>query len=338
VNAPAVSVVMPVYNGEKYLRESIDSILNQTYTDYEFIIVNDGSNDKTEEIILSYNDNRIRYIKNEKNLQIVKSLNRGIELAKGRYIARMDADDISLPRRFEKQITFMENNLEIGVCGTWLKTIGEKEEVWKLPVIHEEIAMQMFFSSSIMHPTVFLRTAILKKLTHIYSDDFNKAEDYELWTRLLVKTKFANYPKVLLKYRLYPEHGTRATYINQQKDLSNTIRKKQLEDKGISFNEEELSIHNRISTYTYEYTEDFVNKSVIWLRKLMKKFHTRKEKRILLLKIYEVISIQTERNLFISNWRFLGIARQREIKLQIKLFLKNIKRQTIKLLLNNKNK
>jgi len=118
VNAPAVSVVMPVYNGEKYLRESIDSILNQTYTDYEFIIVNDGSNDKTEEIILSYNDNRIRYIKNEKNLQIVKSLNRGIELAKGRYIARMDADDISLPRRFEKQITFMENNLEIGVCGT----------------------------------------------------------------------------------------------------------------------------------------------------------------------------------------------------------------------------
>ena len=228
VNAPAVSVVMPVYNGEKYLRESIDSILNQTYTDYEFIIVNDGSNDKTEEIILSYNDNRIRYIKNEKNLQIVKSLNRGIELAKGRYIARMDADDISLPRRFEKQITFMENNLEIGVCGTWLKTIGEKEEVWKLPVIHEEIAMQMFFFIDNASYSVS-QDSHIKKLTHIYSDDFNKAEDYELWTRLLVKTKFANYPKVLLKYRLYPEHGTRATYINQQKtyriQFEKTIRR-----------------------------------------------------------------------------------------------------------------
>ena len=110
MSKPLVSVLMAVYNGEKYLLEAIESILNQTYTNFEFLIINDGSTDSTEEIILSYSDQRIRYIKNEQNLKLIASLNKGLDLAKGKYIARMDADDISLPDRLEKQVNFLERN------------------------------------------------------------------------------------------------------------------------------------------------------------------------------------------------------------------------------------
>ena len=109
-NLPLITVLMPVYNGEKYLQQAIESILKQTFTDFEFLIINDGSTDNSENIILSYDDSRIRYIKNEENLRLIRTLNKGIELAKGKYIARMDCDDISLPYRFEKQLKEFQNN------------------------------------------------------------------------------------------------------------------------------------------------------------------------------------------------------------------------------------
>ena len=115
---PLISVILPAYNAERFLEEAIDSILAQTYKNFELIVLNDGSTDRTEEIILSYNDPRIRYIKNESNLKLIKTLNKGIALARGKYIARMDADDISLPTRFEKEIEFMEIHPDIGVCSS----------------------------------------------------------------------------------------------------------------------------------------------------------------------------------------------------------------------------
>ena len=157
MNMPMISVIMPVYNGEKYLCEAIDSILNQTYTDFEFIILNDGSTDKTEEIILSYDDPRIVYVKNETNLQIVKTLNKGIALAKGKYIARMDADDISLPERFEKQLKFMEQYPSIDVCGTWMRIIDKPKQVWTYPEKHEEIKAQLLFNTPLSHPTLIIK-------------------------------------------------------------------------------------------------------------------------------------------------------------------------------------
>jgi len=200
---PIISVVMPVYNGEKYLREAIDSILTQTYTDFEFIILNDGSIDSTEEIILSYDDSRIVYVKNEKNLQIVKTLNKGIDLAKGEYIARMDADDISLPERFEKQMEFMEKNPDIDVCGTWYKTFGKNEYLHKLPVEHEQIKADLLFYCPLAHPTIMMKRSIFD--TYEYPDNFPKAEDYALWTKLVEYYKFSNIPICLLHYRLHSD-------------------------------------------------------------------------------------------------------------------------------------
>lgn len=116
---------MPVYNAEKFLKPAIESILNQTFSDFELIIIDDNSNDKTADIIKSYNDNRIKHIVNPNRIGFTNSLNQGLKIAQGDYIARMDADDISDPERFSKEIEFLENNPDIGVCGSWMKIIDE---------------------------------------------------------------------------------------------------------------------------------------------------------------------------------------------------------------------
>ena len=128
IKTPKITVLMPVYNGEKYLKESIESILKQTFRDFEFLIINDTSTDESEKIIRSFKDSRIKLIKNEKNIGLTKSLNKGLDLAKGEYMARMDADDISLPKRLEIQVAFMDKNPKIGVIGAWAKVIGESNK------------------------------------------------------------------------------------------------------------------------------------------------------------------------------------------------------------------
>lgn len=243
---PIISVVMPVYNGEKYLREAIDSILNQTYNNFEFIILNDGSTDKTEEIILSYDDTRIVYVKNEENLQIVKTLNKGVSLAKGKYIARMDADDVSQPDRFKKQIQFMEHNPDVGVCGTWVKTFGDIETNWDYPTEYKELYISLMFYTPIAHSTVFIRKDILKKYS--YKQSYNKAEDYKIWVDISKKIKIVNIPFYLLRYRL---HSSQTGVVNNQHqmNITNKIRKEVLFDFGLSYDEQEFNTHVAIAHY-----------------------------------------------------------------------------------------
>jgi glycosyltransferase involved in cell wall biosynthesis len=235
MSAPLVSVVMPVYNGEKYLNEAIDSILNQTFTDFEFIILNDGSTDHSEEIILAYDDARIRYVKNETNLQIVKTLNKGVALAKGQYIARMDADDISLPERLECQVRLMEESPEIDVCGTWIKTFGAQETLWKYPVTHQEIKSRLLFKSPMAHPSVIFRRSLFDKYS--YSEGFNKAEDYYLWAQLMDDKELYNLPSPLVMYRLHLSQTDRTIQI----DMANKVRKVVLDKIGCNLGNEELN-------------------------------------------------------------------------------------------------
>ncbi|MGE4511452.1 MAG: glycosyltransferase family 2 protein [Sulfurimonadaceae bacterium] len=262
MNTPMISVVMPVYNGEKYLHEAIKSILRQTYSNFEFIILNDGSTDKTEEIILSYDDLRIRYIKNETNLQIVETLNKGISLAKGKYIARMDADDISLPNRFEKQIHLMEQNPDIGVCGSWVEAFcTSKTSTWAYPVTSQNIKIALMFYCPFAHPSIVMRKKIFTQ--YHYQKEFQKAEDYYLWTQIKQKFNYANIPEVLLKYRLH-EQQTSNTSNAEQLSLSNQIRLQELHKFGIHPTNEEYYIHEAISRYKYS----DLQKSERWLRKL----------------------------------------------------------------------
>lgn len=200
---------MPAYNASQYLKQAIDSILAQTYTNFEFIIINDGSTDSTESIILSYKDNRIRYFSNPSNLGIVETLNKGIELAKGKYLARMDADDIALPERFVKQFHLMENNPEIAVCGSQAFLINEsgiKTEQPTFPTAHDEIKPLLLFYNTFIHPTTFFKTEVIKK--YKYHPDYHFAEDYYLLAQIASRYTVANHPEQLLLYRVHEQNTT----------------------------------------------------------------------------------------------------------------------------------
>jgi glycosyltransferase involved in cell wall biosynthesis len=226
---PKVTVLMPVYNGEKYLREAIDSILNQTFTNFEFLIIDDGSTDKSLKIINSYQDHRIRLVQNFTNKGIAHSLNSGIDIARGEYIARMDCDDISLSERLEKQINYLEKNLEIGILGTpciLFTNIDKNDRLYPVPITDLEIRWTILLSNPFAHPSIVMRHSILSKNKLKYNTDINAnfVEDYELWIRFLQYTKGENLKEPLLKYRL--ENG-----------VTNSHRKEQLSNHDlISFN------------------------------------------------------------------------------------------------------
>jgi len=219
-NMARVTVLMPVYNGEKYLREAMESILNQTFRDFEFLIMNDGSQDQSVNIINSYNDPRIRLIHNERNLGLIHTLNRGIEQAGGEYIARMDSDDISLPHRLSKQVDFMDRRPEIGICGAWIEYFMGLGDVIRLPITDGEIKASLPVMCPLAHPTVMFRAAVVRRHGLWYSHDFPHAEDYELWRRAAGVTCFANIPEVLLKYRIHPGQICQTRIAEQQATIN----------------------------------------------------------------------------------------------------------------------
>jgi glycosyltransferase involved in cell wall biosynthesis len=202
---PVVSIVMPVYNAERYLELAIKSILNQTHEDYEFIIIDDGSMDDTLDIIKAYskNDKRIRILVNQKNLGIVASLNYGLANARGKYIARMDADDYSHPLRIEKQVAYLDSHPEIGLLGTAYRSIDETGHCLVIRDIPSEdivIRWISLFNCAFNHPSVMFRNDIYK-IVGGYNPDMENAEDYDLWSRMLHYTKVANLLDPLVDYR-----------------------------------------------------------------------------------------------------------------------------------------
>lgn len=201
---PKVSVVMPVYNTEEvYLREAIESILNQTFTDFEFLIIDDGSTNDVKVVISSYKDERIKYINNEHNIGLIKTLNKGFDLASGEYIARMDSDDISLPTRFEKQVKFLDENPNVGVLGTWFQYFPSNRIVETFADSKDIKECMLINSNNIGHPTVMIRNSVIKEFDAKYDESALYVEDYSLWLSLIDKVDFANIPEVLLNYRVH---------------------------------------------------------------------------------------------------------------------------------------
>lgn len=213
-NAPTVTVLMSVYNGERYLREAIESILNQTFTDFEFLIINDGSTDASRSIISSYSDLRIQLIDNSQNIGLVKSLNRGLTLAQGRYIARQDADDISEPDRLARQVAFMDANPHLVMSGTWYREIdmdGNLGNNVRLPTEFTELQWALLFFCPFVHTAVIMCRSQLLQEIGLYNKDCYYAEDYELWLRIARHLPMANLPAYLVRYRTNPYSMT-ATY------------------------------------------------------------------------------------------------------------------------------
>jgi glycosyltransferase involved in cell wall biosynthesis len=206
---PKVSVLMPVYQGEKYLREAIESILAQTFTDFEFIIVEDGSTDRSAGIVQSYSDPRINLIRNDSNLGLIASLNKGLDTVSGEYIARMDQDDISLPERLAKQLAFMEEHPDIAASGTWARDINDKGQiiaVRQVP-IGRQMEIDFWRPSPLIHPATIIRAAHLGNMR--YDAKALHDEDFDLWLRLRKKYKLDNLPEYLLLYRVHDESISR---------------------------------------------------------------------------------------------------------------------------------
>lgn len=226
-NSKLISVIMSVYNDASFLNDAIDSILNQTYNNFEFIIVNDCSTDNSLSIINSYTDNRIKILNNESQLGLSKSLNKAIKIAQGDYIARMDADDYSYNTRFEKQIQFFTNNPTIEVLGTWCKLIDANgyliESEYRTEANFDLIKIRAFFGSPMIHPSVMFSSNIIHK--YLYNEEYLRSQDYELWTRLISDgIKMSNLQEFLLNYRIKRDNKkdmNRQTQIEFAKKIHN---------------------------------------------------------------------------------------------------------------------
>lgn len=234
---------MPVYNAERYVAEAIDSILSQSYRDWELIIINDGSTDNSESIITQYEDSRIYYIKNPVNLKLIKTLNKGIDYCHGEYIARMDADDIALPDRLKQQVEFLDSHADHLMCGTNAIVIdkaGNKTgKIRNLPD-NDFLQINMLFSPPFIHPSIMIRREVLRE--NRYDENYKHVEDYELWCRIANRGKIANLNKDLLLYRW---HDNNVSVLNNevQEELKDRVICNQLKLLNIQPTEEELYLH-----------------------------------------------------------------------------------------------
>lgn len=244
MSAPRISVVLPAYNAEEFIAEAIESILNQTFTDFELIILNDGSTDRTPEIIQKYAkmDKRIVFVNNPENRGLIAVLNQGLDMARGEFVARMDADDISLPTRFEKQVAYMDSHPDVGVLGTVIQGFGMLD--WpgiQIPVV---TVFDMLKQNYMAHPSIMIRKSILDKHNLRYNPEYKHCEDLELWSRMIFLTKFHNVMEKLLMYRVSGHNVSMSNGEHQKKmtaEIRNNLKRRltaagmlQLDNYGLS--------------------------------------------------------------------------------------------------------
>lgn len=248
---PLVSVVMCNYNTkEEQLRSAIQSILSQTFGNFEFIIIDDASTENDVEIINSYADPRIKLLRNDINHHVSYTANRGLELAQGKYIARMDSDDICLPTRLEEQVGYMQKHPDVDVLYAQAKLIGNREGIFAPGFKQSDLVkVNLFFGCPIVNPTVMLRASFVEKhhLRYDTGTDFKAAEDYELWSRCISSATIHEYPKVLIHYRVHPTQISTLTR-DKQIESANRVRRRMLDWIKIVPDQHEMAVHYAFCT------------------------------------------------------------------------------------------
>jgi glycosyltransferase involved in cell wall biosynthesis len=269
-HTPAITVLMPVYNAAAYVKEAIKSILHQTYNDFELLIINDGSTDQSVSVIESISDKRIVLVHNERNLGLIETLNKGFQLAKGKYIARMDADDVAQPDRLSIQLRYMEAFPECGVFGSAYQEISveRKGKTVTFSDKHDLLKTVLFFNSCMSHPTVMFRKALLNEHQIRYAHEYKHAEDYALWVQLIDKTRFSNSPLPLLKYRLHASQVS-SSHTAEQQQTADLIRSIMLQRIGVVPDEAEQELHRKISSGQKMETAETLMQLEAWFKKLI---------------------------------------------------------------------
>lgn len=230
---PRVSILMSVYNGEDFLQESIESTLNQSFQDFEFLVINDGSTDRSVEVIRSYHDPRIRLINNPTNLGQSRSLNRGFDISRGEYVAHLDCDDVNSPDRLTRQVAFMDTRRDVGICVSWVKTIGKhRKRIKRYPVAAETVRCYMPFANPVAHSAVMMRREQVVRYNLRYNVRCHFAEDLELWVRCVDKFRICNIGEVLVRLRRHPQQRCRV-YQSETNASARAIQTKVLKESGL---------------------------------------------------------------------------------------------------------
>jgi glycosyltransferase involved in cell wall biosynthesis len=268
-----VSVVMATYKEDvSYVRQAIESILSQTWKNIEFIIINDSPDDEEIDLMVrSIDDRRIIYLRNNENKGLAYCLNRAIRLSKGEYIARMDADDLSVLSRLEKQVDFLKNHPHINILGTWAYSMDlEREQggIIKYPVTYERIKASTILGSPMCHPSVMFRRCIFSEYQFYYNEDFKYTQDYEFWVRLVDRFEFYNLPEPLLYWR---NSNSRVSSKNghEQDELVKAIHRRQIEKLGIDLTPENLRVHYNLYIPEITALKDIIY-SFFWILKLIR--------------------------------------------------------------------
>lgn len=252
MNKPLVSVLIPCYNVDKYVEEAINSILNQTYSNLEIIIINDCSTDNTGEILqqLAKKDIRIKVFDNTENLRLIKTLNKGIKLCTGEYIARMDADDISLPTRIEKEVDFLQTHADHDIVSTQFYTFRSenpaKRDLNHSPIYDADLRAYMLFKSGICHPAVLIRKRVFDELGLKFEQEYLHVEDYALWSKAIYKTKIANIPEPLLLYRVH-EHQVSSLHEEIQTENKKEVFKIHCTYLGLPTDKESMDVYASVA-------------------------------------------------------------------------------------------
>lgn len=244
-NTPKVSVLMPVYNGEKYLAKAVKSILEQSFRDFELLVVDDGSTDRSAQILRGFlKDTRVSVIRNERNLGLIATLHKGLKACRAPLIARMDADDISHPQRLQLQVDYLNAHPEIEILGGAIRYIemGVKFRGFSFPLAHEAIKPAMLFFSPLPHPALMFRRDLVERELFCFDDEFRHAEDYHLWSRLLNEVRSANLPQVLLDYRVHSSQVSSAQ-ASPQYQAALSVRKSILNQARVDWTERDLMLH-----------------------------------------------------------------------------------------------
>ncbi|WP_281336369.1 glycosyltransferase family 2 protein [Flavobacterium eburneipallidum] len=264
---PKITVLMPVYNCELYIREAVDSILNQTFTDFEFLIIDDASADKTVELIKTYSDERIKLVVKPSNTGYTNSLNYGVQVAKGEYIARMDGDDISLPERFAKQVAFLDANPDVILCGSWFSKI-DSGAIIKVPENYDSIKLALLKGNCMAHPSVMMRKQVLDELSIPYDVSKEPAEDYDLWVRLVGIGRIYNLQEVLLNYR---EHHTQVSQKRRHQQIASALSSRflMLQNLKYSFANDEIDLLKKIIGGSLNITITEIEEFIILKQKMI---------------------------------------------------------------------
>lgn len=249
-----ITVLMPVYNAEKYIHEAVNSILNQTHQDFILMIINDGCTDGTMAIIGSIDDPRIQVINNEENIKLIETLNKGLSLVETEFVARMDADDFSFPERLEVQLDFMRAHPEVAACGTWYDNIladGSERSGGRYLPSHEEIKFKNLYQLHIIHGTTLMRMSVIKENDLKFDSSFPHAEDYDFFSRMAQISKLYNVQQSLYKIRHHKESVSKK-FSDVQEAGSNKVKRSLFEQIGIEATDEDLNLYREFMHQNYQ--------------------------------------------------------------------------------------